>query len=344
MSKIIKFYRILIDLYPNKKNTVKEVVFLNKNAKRWKETEKIILNKKNVNPDYYAELFIQITDDLAYAKTYYPNSPTEKYLNSLASKIHYAVYKTKKEASNRFADFWKKELPTELFYIRKYILYSFIILFVSFLVGWISAENDNEYSRIIMGDAYVNQTLDNIQKGDPMGIYKDQDSLSMFFFIAYNNIKVMFSVFLLGIIVSLGSIFYIFQHGVMLAGFHHMFYEHNVLTESLITVWIHGTIEIFTLVVSGGVGIMLGNSLLFPGTFARRKSFGKAARRGVKVVMGLVPFIITAAFLESFVTRHTEWSNFIRIGIIIISAILITWYFFIYPKKVILTVKKENYE
>jgi len=312
---------------------VKEVTFLNRNAERWKQTEKIISLKKKNNPDSVAKLFIQITDDLAYAKSYFPDTPTERYLNTLASKIHQAIYRTKKESSNRFSTFWRLELPRELFHIRKYILYSFIILLVSFLIGWISAENDNEYSRIIMGDAYVNQTLDNIQKGDPMGIYKDQDSLSMFFFIAYNNIKVMFSVFLLGIIVSLGSIIYIFQHGVMLAGFHHMFYEHNVLGESIITVWIHGTIEIFTLIVSGGIGIMLGNSLLFPGTYARRKSFGRAARRGVKVVMGLVPFIIAAAFLESFVTRHTEWSNAVRIGIIVVSVLLIAWYFFIYPNK-----------
>ena len=333
MPKLIKFCLIFIDLYPIKKISVKEVTFLNRNAERWKQTEKIISLKKNNNPDYVAELFIQITDDLAYAKSYFPDTPTERYLNSLASKIHHAIYRTKKESSNRFSTFWKLELPRELFRIRKYIIYSFIILLLSFLIGWISAENDNEYSRIIMGDAYVNQTLDNIQKGDPMGIYKDQDSLSMFFLIAYNNIKVMFSVFLLGILVSLGSVIYIFQHGVMLAGFHHMFYEHNVLGESIITVWIHGTIEIFTLVVSGGIGIMLGNSLLFPGTYARRKSFGMAARRGVKVVMGLIPFIIVAAFLESFVTRHTEWSNLIRIGIIVVSALFIAWYFFIYPNK-----------
>ncbi len=325
------FYRFVSD----KKLSVKEVVFLNKNVERWKETEKKIFNKNNDNPDYLANLYIQITDDLAYAKTYFPGSPTEKYLNSLASKIHQTVYKTKKEPSGRFVNFWTYELPVELFHIRKYILYSFLILLVSFLIGWISAENDNEYSRIIMGDAYVNQTLENIENGNPMGIYKSQDRFSMFFFIAYNNIKVMFSVFLLGIIASIGTIIYIFQHGVMLAGFHHMFYEHHVLTESLITVWIHGTIEIFTLIVSGGIGLMLGNSLLFPGTFARRKSFGTAARRGVKIAVGLVPFIITAAILESFVTRHTEWSNYVRIGIIAASMILIVWYFFIYPKKCI---------
>lgn len=314
---------------------MKEVTFLNKNVDCWKETEKILSQKKKHNPDYFAELFIQITDDLAYAKTYFPSSPTEKYLNSLASKIHHAIYKTKKESSGRFRNFWFIELPYELFYIRKYIFYSFVILIVSFLIGWISAENDNEYSRIIMGDFYVNQTIENIENGDPMGIYKSMNSGIMFLYIAYNNIKVMFSVFLLGIVASIGSIFYIFQHGVMLAGFFHIFYEYNVLKESVITVWIHGTIEIFTLIVSGGIGIMLGNSLLFPGTYARRKSFGMAARRGVKVVLGLVPFIITAAFLESFVTRHTEWSNFIRIGIILVSLMLIIWYFFIYPKKLV---------
>jgi len=316
---------------------VKEVTFLNKNAERWKETEKILSQKKKYNPDYFAELFIQITDDLAYAKTYFPNSPTEKYLNFLASKIHHAIYKNKKESSGRFKNFWLIELPKELYYIRKYIFYSFVVLIVSFFIGWLSAENDNEYSRIIMGDFYVNQTIENIENGDPMAIYKSMNSGVMFLYIAYNNIKVMFSVFLLGIVASIGSIFYLFQHGVMLAGFFHIFYEYNVLKESVITVWIHGTIEIFTLIVSGGVGIMLGNSLLFPGTYARRKSFGMAARRGVKVVLGLVPFIITAAFLESFITRQTEWSNFVRIGIILVSLMLIIWYFFMYPKKFVKT-------
>ncbi len=314
---------------------MKEVTFLNNNAKRWKEAEKITADIKRQNPDYLADLYIRITDDLAYAKTYYPNTPTESYLNSLATKIHQAIYKTKKENTSRFKIFWLVELPAELYYIRKYIFYSLAILFVSFLIGWISAENDNEYSRIILGDFYVNQTIDNIEKGDPMGIYKSMSEGTMFLFIAVNNIKVMFYIFLLGMAASFGSIVYIFKHGVMLAGFFHIFYEYNVLPESVITVWIHGTFEIFALIVSGGIGIMLGNSLLFPGTYSRRKSFGIAARKGVKIAMGLVPFIITAAFLESFVTRHTEWNNIVRIGIILVSLAVIIWYFFIFPVKII---------
>ncbi len=310
---------------------MKEIVFLNKNAKRWAELEKIIHSKEINDPDYLAEIYIKITDDLSYAQTYYPGSETVKYLNHLASKVHLNIYKTKKEDQNRFANFWKYDVPQEMFYAKRYILYAFLIFLVTFLLGIVSSANDKEYSRVILGDSYVNMTIENIEKGDPMGVYKEMGPGEMFIYIAFNNIKVMFYVFLLGILFSFGSILYIIVHGVMIGTFQYLFYEYNVLYESVLTIWIHGTIEIFTLIVSGGAGIMMGNSILFPGTYSRRVSFSRGAKRSAKIVLGLVPFILIAAFLEGFVTRHTEWSSFIRAGIIIGSLTLIIWYFFIYP-------------
>lgn len=310
---------------------MKEIVFLNENAERWKNLEKIILSKEKKDPDYIAEIYIKITDDLSYAQTYYPGSETEKYLNSLATKIHQTIYKTKKEDQNRFANFWKYEIPAEMPGVHKYILYSFLIFVVTFLIGFISSANDGEYSRLILGDSYVNMTIDNIEKGDPMGVYKESDGLWMFVVIALNNIRVMMLVYLFGLFISLGSIIFIVRHGIMIGTFQYLFYEYNVLYESVITIWIHGTIEIFTLIVAGGAGIMLGNSILFPGTYSRKKSFIKGAKSSTKIVIALIPFIIIAAFLEGFVTRHTEWHPGFRIGIIALSLILVVWYFFLYP-------------
>lgn len=312
---------------------MKEIVFLNENAERWKEFERILNSKTGGNADIYAELFIKITDDLSYAQTYFPKSETEDYLNILASKTHRLIYKNKKEKKGRFAFFWKYELPKELLVSRKYIFYSLIVFFVTVLIGIVSSSEDGEYSRVILGDSYVNMTIDNIEKGDPMGVYKETESMSMFILIALNNVKVMLMVYLLGLMLSFGSIYYIGYHGIMIGTFHFIFYQYNVLEESLITVWIHGTIEIFTLLVSGGAGIMLGNSILFPGTYSRKQSFLRGARSSVKVIVALIPFIILAAFLEGFVTRHTEWSNVIRVGIIVLSMAMIIWYFFIYPEK-----------
>ncbi|MCF6365788.1 MAG: stage II sporulation protein M [Bacteroidales bacterium] len=313
---------------------MKEIVFLNKNASRWKEFEKIINSSGYSNPDLQAELFIKITDDLSYAQTYFPGSETEAYLNSLASETHHKIYKNKKEKQGRFAFFWKYELPKHFLISRRYIFYSLIIFLVTVLIGVVSSANDGEYSRLILGDYYVNMTIDNIEKGDPMGVYKDAGRMSMFVFIAYNNIKVMIIVYLLGLLLSAGSVFYIFKHGIMIGTFHYIFYQYNVLEESLITVWIHGTIEIFTLIVSGGAGIMLGNSILFPRTYSVKQSFLRGAKSSAIIVVALIPFIIIAAFLEGFVTRHTEWNNIIRIGIIACSFILIIYYFFIYPQRI----------
>ncbi len=311
---------------------MKEIVFLNENAERWKQFEKILNTKSPDNPDLYADLFIKITDDLSYAQTYFPNSETEGYLNILASRTHQLIYKNKKEKKGRFAFFWKYEIPKELLVTRKYIFYSLIIFFVTVLIGVVSSVNDGEYSRLILGDSYVNMTIDNIEKGDPMGVYKDMDSLSMFVLIAINNVKVMIMVYLLGLLLSIGSIYYIFVHGIMIGTFHYIFYQYNVLEESLITVWIHGAVEIFTLIVSGGAGIMLGNSILFPGTYSRKQSFLIGAKSSTKIIVALIPFIIFAAFLEGFVTRHTEWNDIIRVGIIVLSMAMIIWYFFIYPE------------
>lgn len=311
---------------------MKEIVFLNDNAKQWKKYENILDGKETANPDVQAELFIKITDDLSFAQTYFPKSETEQYLNSLASKIHHKIYINKKEKKGRFAFFWKYELPKELLVSRKYIFYSLLIFSVTVLIGVVSSANDGEYSRLILGDSYVNMTINNIEKGDPMGVYKEQDSFSMFAMIAFNNVKVMMMVYLLGLMLSLGSVYYIFVHGIMIGTFHYIFYQYNVLEESLITVWIHGTIEIFTLIVSGGAGIMMGNSILFPKTYSRYDSFLKGAKSSSKIVFGLIPFIILAAFLEGFVTRHTEWNNVIRIGIVVISMVFIIAYFFVYPE------------
>jgi uncharacterized membrane protein SpoIIM required for sporulation len=36
--------------------------------------------------------------------------------------------------------------------------------------------------------------------------------------------------------------------------------------KSVLVIWIHGTLEISSIIIAGAAGIVLANSLLFPGT------------------------------------------------------------------------------
>jgi hypothetical protein len=84
-------------------------------------------------------------------------------------------------------------------------------------------------------------------------------------------------------------------------------------------------------VVAGAAGIAMGNGWLFPGTYGRLRSFREGAKRGLKIVVGTVPLFCMAGFIESFITRHTEWPDGLRLNIILLSAAFIIYYFIILP-------------
>ena len=202
---------------------MKEITFLKQNAEKWQQFESLISTKGGSDPDKMADLFIQLTDDLSYSKTHYPKAKTTQYLNALAARVHQEIYKNKKEKSNRILNFWKYELPFIFKNSHKTLLYSFIIFIVAMLIGIVSAKYDENFVRLILGDGYVNQTLDNIDKGDPMAIYKSMHQLDMFLAITLNNVYVSFLCFVLGMFFSFGTGIMLFQNGVMLGSFQYFF-------------------------------------------------------------------------------------------------------------------------
>lgn len=309
---------------------MREVLFVKQNTEKWKRFDEM----RQANPDELADRFIEITNDLAYSKTFYPNSKTTAYLNGLASKLHRSVYKNKKEKSNRFVNFWKNELPLLFIEYRKQVLYSLAFFLISCAIGAISAKYDDTFIRLILGDGYVNMTNDNISKGDPFGVYKRENPILMFIQIAGNNIFVSFYTFVSGVLFSFGSIVSLFRNGIMLGSFQYFFFSQNLGLQSVLVIWIHGTLEISAIVLAGAAGLVLGNSILFPKTYTRKASVLKGAKDGLKIVFGLVPIFIVAAFLEGFITRHTEMPMILSGLILLSSAIFIVWYVFIYPIKI----------
>ncbi|MEJ7659867.1 MAG: stage II sporulation protein M [Hymenobacter sp.] len=131
-----------------------------------------------------------------------------------------------------------------------------------------------DFVRVVLGDDYVNQTLANIRRGDPMAVYKSGGSRVMFLGIAGNNLFVALRTFAWGLTLGVGTLYSLFFNGVMLGAFQYFFYQQHVLLPSLLTIWIHGTLEIPGIVLAGGAGFILGGGLLFPGTYGRARVAG----------------------------------------------------------------------
>ena len=312
---------------------MREAAFVKQNKAKWLKFENVITNKSQIHPDELSNLYIEVTDHLSYAQTFYPRSKTLEYLNYLASQSHQIIYKTKRESSRRFITFFTEEFPLIMYSYQKQLLIAFLTFLLFTIIGAYSAANDGAFVRTILGDGYVNMTLSNIEKGDPMAVYKEQGELNMFMGITINNIRVAMYAFIFGIIFSVGSLMIIMRNAIMLGSFQYFFFEQGLGWESVRTIWIHGTIEISVIIIAGCAGMVLGNSILFPGTYTRLASFKKGMKNGVKIVVSTVPFFIIAGFLEGFVTRHTEMPDWLAILIIASSLALIIFYYVIYPRQ-----------
>ncbi|WP_340066726.1 stage II sporulation protein M [Ascidiimonas aurantiaca] len=312
---------------------MREAAFVKQNKDKWLIFESVLKNKEQITPGKLADLYIEVTDHLSYARTFYPNSKTTAYLNSLASLAHQNIYKTKKENKNRIISFWKEEFPKEFYHYRKALLFSFLVFMTFTIIGAYSAATDGDFVRAFLGDNYVNMTLENIEQGDPMAVYKQQSEINMFLGITINNIKVALTAFALGIFTGIGTVVLLMQNGLMLGSFQYFFYDQGLLWESVRTIWIHGTIEISVIIIAGCAGIVLGNGILFPGTYTRLESFKRGVKAGLKILVSTIPFFMVAGFLEGFVTRHTEMPDWLAITIIGLSLFVIIYYYVIYPFK-----------
>ena len=311
---------------------MREVSFIKQNKSKWLDFEQAILGKSTKNSDEIANLYIQLVTDLSYAQTYYPKSKTVVYLNYLASQIYQKIYKTKREDKNRFVEFFAIEVPLLVYQYKRYLGYSFVLFFLCVAIGAVSAKFDADFVRLILGNDYVNMTLENIKKGDPLAVYKSGSQFGSEVLITLNNLFVGLKCYIYGIFCGLGTFVALFYNSIMLGSFQYFFYEQGVFWQSVRGIWIHGAMEIFGMVVEAACGFILGASILFPRTFSRLHSFKIGFKNSLKIFLSTLPFTIAAGFLEGFITRYSnQMPTWVSVFIILSTLGLISFYYFLFP-------------
>ncbi len=309
---------------------MRETKFIEQNKEKWAEYESM-LQSGNHEPERLNHLFVQITDDLSYARTFYPNRSVKVYLNQLAQRIFHQVYKGRRFPVDRLRKFWVHDVPQTFWESRRAIALSFALFVLAFSIGVVSSIIDPEFARVILGDDYVRMTLENIEKNDPMAVYKDHQPLGSALGIAANNLFVAFRTAVVGVLASIGTVFLLLYNGIMVGAFQYFFIEKGLFVQSFLTIWIHGTLEISAIIMAGAAGLMAGSGLLFPGTYNRTQAFQISMRKAMKIFIGIAPIIVLAALFEGFLTRYTEVPDVLRALFILVNFAFAVWYFALLP-------------
>ena len=281
--------------------------------------------------DEMAKDFTQLVDDLAYAKTFYPSGKVTKYINSEASKIYLSIYKNRKEESNRLIDFWKYDLPLTIRKHHKVLLFVFILFLIFFGIGFFVSKQDEGVARDFFGNDYVEQTLENIEKGNPFGIYESGNPILSWLHLMIHNIRVSLLMFASGIFAGIPSLYLLSQNAAMVGIFDQFFAAKGLGIQFFLVVFVHGTLELTAIIISGAAGLILGKSFLFPGTIKRIDALKGGAKDGVKIMIGLMPVFALAAFFEGVITRLYNDISVLTTIVTSLSVVFVIWYFVIYP-------------
>lgn len=306
---------------------MREALFIKRNKDRWQQIQYM----PGVHPDETAKEFIQLVEDLGYSKTFYPHSKITQYLNAEASKKYIGIYENQRQSSSRIKTFFKYHLPLVIAKHQRVLFISFCLFFLFVLIGFFSAKTDETFVRQILGNDYVDMTEQNIKQGKPFGVYGFANEFWSFCYIFINNLYVSLKEFAGGILLGIPTVQSLMYNSVMVGAFEYLFYSKGLVQDSLLTILLHGTLELSTFVVSAASGLVLAKSWLFPGTLTRTEAFKQGAKEGLIIAMTNFPMLFLAAFFEAFLTRHTDMPVWLKLFIICGSLCMVVGYFIVYP-------------
>ncbi len=310
---------------------MREPVFIKQNIARWREYQRRLDNPSNEAPDTLAQMYTELTSDLAFARTHFPDAVITQMLNAMTLKLHNEIYSGRQEKWSRLWTFWTQEVPQAVYDNRKAMLAA-LFTFVLFLgVGIISLFNDADFAKLILGEDYVEMTIENIRNGVPTDVYSSGSEAESFLGIMLNNLRVDVLCISMGIFTPFFTAIFLMYNAVMVGAFTFFFFQYGVMGDAMMAIMQHGTLEISTMVIAAGAGFVMGWGWLFPGTYSRMTAFRRKAKDALKIALSVFPVTIVAAFIEGYLTRHTEYPLAFRVAVIVLSAAFIVFYYILLP-------------
>ncbi|QXM06273.1 stage II sporulation protein M [Crassaminicella indica] len=293
---------------------MKENIFIKRNKIYWNELEEHIhlFSKNSISRissekiERFLYLFRSASHHLAYARTHYPKSKLEKYLNTLVGNAHHHLYTVKKNPWYDFKNYILRDFPNALRKHQLFILSSFLVFLFGAIISFIMVIYDSTNSLYFLPKNIID-TIDYSFKN------RQWDYPLMSSIIMINNITVSLKAFVYGLFLGIGTIYILFINGCILGSLTGLVYLNGDLLKYTSLILPHGIIELTAIFIAGGAGLLLGKGLLIPGKYKRLDYLIKSGKEGVRLLLGCIIFLIIAAIIEGFFTP-LDISPVIKLG------------------------------
>jgi uncharacterized membrane protein SpoIIM required for sporulation len=271
-----------------------------------------------------AFLYRSATSDLAAVQSRAYSDALRGYLNRLVARAHAYVYVESAGGGwSRVAQFFSQTFPREVQRSSPQILGCTALFVAAWIVAyWLVSQHTLNAYALLPGDEipYIQKSLHDSNFGFDRAFAPAISAA-----IITNNIKVAMLAFAGGMSVGVITLWEILNNGLMVGAFGALFAARGFGTDFWATIAPHGVIELTSIQIAGGAGLLLAQAIVAPGRLRRIDALKANARRAGVLMIGVAGLLVVAGTIEGFITPQRTSLDF-RFGVGALTAVLLSLY------------------
>ena len=275
-------------------------------------------------------LYRTAASSLAVARETSLDAATLAYLESLVQRAWFQVYGPREGVVAWLRGFLGGGLSKA---IREVWLDSCIALFVMVMgtiAGWLLVARDQEWYFSLVPTQFADTRVPGASREALLQTLKVEDQAGgLSAFAAYlfqNNAGVSILAFALGFAFGVPTLMLLAQNMAVLGAMLWLYHDAGLLLPFLAWLGVHGTTELFAILLAGAAGLHIGRKMAFPGKRSVMAAAAEAGQRGAQVMVGVVLMLVCAAVLEAFPRQLAGTEARTIIGLFMLVAWLAYFY------------------
>lgn len=254
------------------------------------------------------------------------------YLEGLCTRAYFFVYGVRTSFSQRTTAFFTNDWPTAVRRLWRETLIAFALMMAGTVAAYLLVSNDPSWFNSIIpaslaGDRGPEATTEALRAT----LYDDVGRNGLGVFATYlftHNSQVSIFAFALGFAFGVPTALLMVYNGAILGAFTSLFIERGLGFELGGWLLIHGSTELFAIVLAGAAGLHIGTKIVFPGMESRLAAARRAGRTAATAMIGVIVMLMFAGLLEGFGRQliTDDWTRYA-----IATAMFVIWcaYFYI---------------
>ncbi len=277
-------------------------------------------------------LYRMAASSLAVARETSLDASTLSYLESLVQRAWFQVYGPRQGFFAWFRRFLSGGWSRAIREIWLDICIALAVMVAGTVTGWLLVARDQEWFFALIPAEFAGDRVPGASREALLrGLQAEEDTQGLSAFAAYlfsNNAGVSILAFALGFAFGVPSLMLLVHNMALLGAMLWLYHDAGLTVEFVGWLSVHGTTELFAILLAGAAGMHIGRKMAFPGNRSIMAAAAESGKRGALVMLGVVIMLIFAALLEAFPRQLLGMEGRYIVGIFM----LLLWlaYFFAY--------------